>query len=198
MDLPENMGLSASEQQAVHQQWSTYTGVIQQLTKEGFKALGEPSHGYPEYLDIDTLTSHDSRVLTRELARNKAWKDFAQQRLTYISMILVETRNELQAIEARVRKHLRTNKVGKTGPTKDDIVDQARTDPRYEQLKAQEQQFDQYKMYYDAEVERFSGNYALISRVITLRGQNIDEGMRQNNVGANGSGYGGFNVPPRL
>jgi hypothetical protein len=193
MEIPDDLGLSATEQASVHQQWDTYNEVLAQVAREGFKSLGEPPFGYPEYLDLDTLTSHDSRILTREFAKNKAWKDFAEQRCNYYKMMLTQVKNELSAIEVHTKKRLREGNKKKV-ISKDEVADAARTNPRYQDLGVNEQRLTQFLDFYDTEIRRFAGNISMVSRAITVRGQNIEETNRQTNVG--GSVPGG--APPRF
>ena len=194
METPDDLGLSETEQAAVHQKWDTYGGVLTQVAQEGFKTLGEPPYGYPEYIDLDTLTSHDSRTLTREYAKNKAWKDFSEQRFNYYKMMQTQTANELKSIEVQTKRTLRASSSKKT-ISKDEASDASRANPRYEELKVQEQRVSQFMDFYETEIKRFAGNISMVSRAITMRGQNIEEGNRQGNIGAHGTG--GYSGAPQ-
>ena len=185
LETPNALGLAQSEQDNLHQQWSTFQRVQQRLQQEGFQPLPLPQLACPGYLDIETITSHDSRVLTTEYAKYKAWRDFAAERLMYSSQILLETQNEMEAIEARTKKRLRESSNKKY--TKDEIKEESRSDARYEQLKLQEQENLQMKLAYETQVSRFSNAMTLISRSITIRGQDMEQGKRGGNIGANPS-----------
>lgn len=185
LETPDALGLAQSEQQNLHQQWSTFTRVHDRLLHEGFVPLTYPPYSCPGYLDSDTLTSHDSRTLTMEYAKYKAWRDFAAERLMYSAQILLETQNEMEAIEARTKKLLREASSKKY--KKDEIKEECRSDLRYEQLKLQEQENTQLKIAYETQVSRFSNAMSLISRSITLRGQDVEQGIRASNIGASGA-----------
>jgi hypothetical protein len=182
LDIPDRLGLSHTEQQQVHDQWNTFDRVQAQLKQEGFVPLAYPPYACPGYLDIDTLTSHDSRTLTVEYAKYKSWHDFTAQRLMYSEQILLQTSNEMGAIEAEVKTRLAQE--SKKKYNKDDIREEARKDQRYAQLRLQEQEHKQLKFAYESEKERYSKSMSLISRAITLRGQDIDQGQRGSNIGA--------------
>jgi hypothetical protein len=185
LDVPEQLGLSNTEQQNLHQQWSTFNQVQQRLKQEGFVPLPYPQYACPGYLDVETLTAHDSRTLTMEYAKYKAWRDFTAERLAYSEQILLETSNEMSAIEARTKKRLQQDSKKKF--TKDEIREEARSDQRYEQLKLQEQENKQLKVAYETQRDRFSNGMSLISRAITMRGQDIEQGNRGSNIGATGT-----------
>lgn len=182
LQLPDQLGLSQSEQQHVHQQWSTFDKVQAQLKSEGFVPLAYPPYACPGYLEVETLTAHASQTLTQEYAKYKAWRDFTAERLAYSEQILLETSNEMGTIEARTKKRLQQDSKKKF--TKDEIREEARTDQRYEQLKLQEQEHKQLKVSYETQLSRFSNGMQTISRAITMRGQDIEQGNRAGNIGA--------------
>ena len=188
MDIPAGLAISDSEAEKLHAKWDTYGRVIASLTAQGFGAMNPPNYALPMYLDMDVLTAHNSTTILQELAKNKAWRDYTSQLKTYADMILTQTTNELSALEALSKKRIRETSKGKKGPTKDEIIEHARTNPRYEQLKVQEQEWQQYRDYYANEVSRLDSNYRIVSRAITVRGQDIEQGIRQGNVGAHGTG----------
>lgn len=189
MDELNDLTVSSSEGEAIHKNWSTFPEVLQQLAQEGFGTLPPPSFGYPGYLDIDVVTSHDSRTITIKMAENIAWIAYTKQRLMYSKMILVETKNELSALELQAKRRLReTSGKQSKAPTTAEIQEKARSNPRYEQLKIQQQKHEQLQEAYEADLDRFSKNYALLSRTVTLRGQDIEQSGRQGNVGANSVG----------
>ena len=185
LNLPDQLGLSQTEQHQVHDQWNTFQKVQAQLKSEGFVPLSYPPHACPGYLDIETLTSHDSKTLTMEYAKYKSWHDFSAQRLMYSEQILLQTFNEMSAIEAQVKTKL--SKESKKKFSKDEIREEARSEPRYANLRLQEQEHKQLKFAYESEKERYAKSMSLISRAITLRGQDIEQGGRASNIGATGS-----------
>jgi hypothetical protein len=181
LQTPEVLGPSNTEVAALHDKWSTFNRVQERLRLEGFAPLPQPMYACPGYLDVETLTSHNSRLLTMEFAKYKAWRDFTAERLVYSLQILLETRNEMRAIETRVKDEAR--KV-KRKLTKEEAQEEARTNPRYEALRLQEQENMQLELMYETKEKEFSSAVALISRVITMRGQDIDQGQRGNTVGS--------------
>jgi hypothetical protein len=191
LETPEMLGLSQSEQQTIHSHWDTFNNVQHRLAGEGFVPLGRPVYACPSYLDPEVLTAHNSKTLTMEFAKYKAWRDFTAERLVYTKQILLQTRNEMRSIEVKVKKSMRK---GSKRPTKDEIQEESKSDPRYEQLRVQEQENQQLELMYEAKEKEFSSAISLISRVITMRGQDIDQAQRGNTIGAQalppGGGFG--------
>lgn len=179
LQTPDVLGPSATEIQQIHTQWSTFDRVQNRLLKEGFSPLPQPMYAYPGYLDKDTLLAQNSRMLTMEFAKYKAWRDFAAERLVYSQQILLETRNEMRAIETKIKKDTKRK-------TDKEIQEEARSNPRYEALRLQEQENMQLELMYEAKVKEFSSSVAIISRTVALRGQDIEQSNRGGNIGAGG------------
>jgi hypothetical protein len=144
-------------------------------------------YAYPGYLDREILLAQDSRMLTMEFAKYKAWRDFAAERLVYSQQILLETRNEMRAIETNIKKAAKKK-------TDKEVQEEARTNPRYESLRLQEQENAQLELMYEAKVKEFSSSVAILSRTVALRGQDIEQGNRGRNIGA-GGGYDPSSMP---
>lgn len=179
LQTPDVLGPSNAEMQQLHEQWSTFGAVQARLRQEGFTPLPQPMYACPSYLDADVLTSQNSRTLTMEFAKYKAWRDFTAERLVYSRQILLETRNEMRAIEARVKGEARSKKM-----TKEEVQETAKTNPRYNALRLQEQENEQLELHYETKEKEYSSAVALISRVITIRGQDIEQNNRGGSVGA--------------
>ena len=190
LETPDALGLAQSEQMRIQDQWSTFDRVQFRLQQEGFAPLSMPPYACPGYLDVETLTAHDSKTLTTEYAKYKAWRDFTSERLMYTKQILLETVNKLKKIELETRKRLRAGGIKK--PTADELQEQARSDPAYDQLKLQEQENQQYELAYESELSRFSNGMTAISRSITMRGQDIEQGNRGTKIGAAPAAPGEF------
>jgi hypothetical protein len=192
LQTPDVLGTSASEVGEIQQQWSTFGKVQAQLAAEGFQPLPQPEYACPRYLDPNVLSSHDSRVLTMEYAKYKAWRDFTAERLTYSKQILRETKTQMKKVEAACRRQLMKNKTGARSkkPDKEEVVELAQQNPEYLRLELLEQEHEQLKDAYEAKLSEFSSSYQLVSRVITMRGQDIQGGTRQGNIGNPAGGYG--------
>jgi hypothetical protein len=128
-----------------------------------------------------------------EFAKYKAWRDFTAERLVYSRQILLETRNEMLAIESQVKSealHAR-KKV-----TKEEVQEAAKSNPRYRALRLQEQENAQLELHYETKEKEYSSAVALISRTVTIRGQDIEQGQRGNNIGAAPVMTGPIPLPP--
>lgn len=196
LETPESLGLPQSEQDIIHDQWNTFERVQHRIASEGFTPLPQPMYACPGYLNVETLTAADTRTLSMEFAKYKAWRDFTSERLVYTQQILVQTRNELRAIELRVKREARKARKPGTAAkkmTKEEVLEEAKSDPRYEQLLIQEQEQEQLELMYTAKKSEFYDATRLISRVVELRKQDIETGQRGGNIGAHGAG--GYHAP---
>ncbi len=188
LETPDHLGLSETVIQQTHQIWSTFNNVHARLAQEGFVPLPAPKAACPAYLDDSTLTAHDSRTLALEFGKYKAWRDFVTQRLSFTLQILVETRNEMKAIEGEARRAAKGSTTAKK-LTKEELLELVQlNNPRYIQLKMQEQENDQLQIWYEGEKERYASAMNLLSRMLTMRGQDIEQGIRQGNIGSQGAG----------
>lgn len=196
LQTPDQLGMANSELAQIQQTWSTFHQVQTRLQQEGFVPLGLPQVVCPQYLDMETLGTHDSRALGRLFGQYKAWRDFTAERLAFTEKILLETKNELIEIEAYNKKKLKGDKPGKK-VDKEEVIEYSNLNPRYVQLKIQQQENEQLEIWYRMEKDRFSNGIQLISRMLTMRGQDIEQGIRAANVGVQGAvggppGYDGF------
>jgi len=185
LEIPDFLGPSTAEHQQIETQWSTFGKVQDALAKEGFTPLPQPVYACPGYLDPNILNSHDSRVLTIEFARYKAWRDFTANRLMYSKQILLETKTQLQKVEALCKKHLMShpdNPIKK--PTREDILQLAQQSLHYTDLEQRAQEHQQLEIAYETRLSEFSSSMQLISRSVTMRGQDIQQGLRGNNLGS--------------
>lgn len=192
LQTPDVLGTSTSEVGHIQQQWSTYGRVQQTLSAEGFVPLPPPEYSCPRYLDPNILSSHDSRILTIEYAKYKAWRDFTAERLAYSKEILLETKKQMRKIEANCKRQLLNNKTGPRSkkPDKEEVVELAQQNPEYLALELLEQEHEQLRIAYETKLGEYSSSYQLVSRVITMRGQDIQGGVRQNTIGNPVGGYG--------
>jgi hypothetical protein len=159
--------------------------VQEALAREGFTPLAQPAYACPSYLDPNVLNSHDSRVLTIEFARYKAWRDFTANRLMYSKQILLETKIQMQKVEALCKKHLMqdaSNPIKK--PTIEDVVELAQRSLHYVELEQRVQEHQQLEIAYETRLSEFTSSMQLISRSITMRGQDIQQGLRGGNLGS--------------
>jgi hypothetical protein len=193
LQTPDALGASASEAGQIQVEWSTYNKVQSQLRTEGFQPLPQPEYSCPHYLDPNVLNSHDSRVLTIEFGKYKAWRDFTAERLMYSKQILLETSKQMKKIESAAKKSLMKHKTGARSkkPEKEEVIDLAQQNPEYVQLELQLQEHKQLEIAYETKLSEYSSAVQLISRAVTMRGQDIQQGMRQSNLGTPGPG-GGF------
>ena len=184
LDTPSKLGLPHAAQESIHDTWSTFYRVQKRLKKEGFTLLPMPEYSCPTYLSTEKLTAHNSTTLALEYARYKAWRDFTAERLMFTKQILVETKTEMEEIESNIKNGMKRRGDKKLGRT--EIREEARTDSRYRQLLLQEQEHTQLQIAYETKLAAFTSSAALVSRAITMRGQDIEQGNRASKIGACG------------
>lgn len=181
LEVPDALGLSESQQHETDMRWDTYSRVQEDLSLEGFLPIQQPQYQPPQHIHHEALAGQDSRVLTIELARSKAWRDFAANRLLYVEMILLQIRTKKRHIELDCKRALVAGKSKK--PTREDVIEQAMATPLYVQLELEEQRNEQFRIAYAEYKSLYSSTYQLVSRVVTLRQQDLEQQNRLGNAG---------------
>ena len=159
-------------------QWSTYTGVLNELAEDGIHPLPQPKYACPGSLDLEDINRKDSHTIDQRIVQYRAWKDFLDQRKTYVVQILIETNNEMGDIITQTRKAARLHALSENvkPPGKEVADEEAKSSDRYRSLLKQQQHFEQKREGYENRITLLSGALATLSRMITLRGQDLFEG----------------------
>jgi negative regulator of replication initiation len=121
--------------------------------------------------------------LTNEYARYAAYTGHIGEQIAFIEARLLEIKNELEAIESAVRRTMRARSARGTKPTKEELTDECRENPRYNDLLLQEQYYEQERKILEARRDTYLRAGQVVSRTVTLRGQDIESNMRSHTMG---------------
>jgi hypothetical protein len=186
--LPSSVGIGETESQMVHQEWTSLDEQEQKLAAEGFFPMDTPTFGCPQITE-DVLTTADNKMYTTVYAQQLAWFNYASQNLSRSVAELLQVTNEMDIIEARMRKGFRERMRhgGKEAKmTAEEMKDEILLNPRYTYLKLHHQQLSQYKIELSAYCEGIERGLKVISRQVEIRKME----MEQSRVNIPNRGYG--------
>lgn len=179
LHLPTNVGLGETEQNRTHHQWDTSGYVLDRLKMEGFWTMETPTYELPQ-ITPEMLTTADNTYYTTVYAQQLAWFNYATQILAKAKVEVLQTKNEMDMIESRMRKDFRdtAKNSGIKVPSEQTIQDEINLDLRYSELRLYGQKMEQYKIMLDTFAEGIERGLKVISRQVEIRKMEID----QNNV----------------
>jgi len=184
--VPRNIGVAESEQKAVHNHWDTIGKVEGTLAMEGFVAMECPSFQCPMVTE-EVLTTADSKAYTEAYAQQLAWFNYASQTLARATAHLLQVTNEMEMIEARMRRQFREGiRNGGGKMTEKEMADEIMLDDRYSELLHFKQVTTQRKIELQAFTEGVERGLKVISRQVEIRKME----MEQSRVNIPGRGYG--------
>jgi len=182
LQLPSQAGagLGQGAQEAIHQDWDTYNRVMQQLASEGFQPIPPPTCNQPIYLTAEQLTDHDSKQNIQLWAQLIAWQNYSEYCLACIDFSIIQTENEMDNIILLTKSRMEeTSKRLKEKKPPEAVMERsAKVDGRYMQLRLYLQMLQQKRLMVDTQVKRLSKNKQMLSRYVTIRGQDIQAGTR--------------------
>lgn len=193
LKLPTNMGVGATTESQVHSMWNTLDEVEEQLAAEGFSRVGQPNFGCPQITE-EALTTADNKSYTTTYAQQLAWFNYSSQTLARASAELLQVKNEMDVIDARMRKIFRERMQtgGKDAKmSAKDIEGEILLDARYSYLMHRQQQLTQYKIELGTYAEGIERGLKVISRQVEIRKME----MEQTRVNIPGRGFGGPRTP---
>src|ERR1019366_1417280 len=115
LQIPSNVGVGQTEEKRVHHIWDTSAEITYRLKTEGFFPMDAPRYELPE-ITVEVLTTADNTYYTTVYAQQLAWLNYASQILANAKVEVLQTKNEMDMIESRMRKTFRD--AGKTNGVK--------------------------------------------------------------------------------
>ncbi len=177
LNLPANVGIAESEAQKIHNKWDTADAVEGEIAMKGFVQSDIPPYQCPEVTE-QVLTTEDNTEYTRVYAQLNSWFNYATQLHARVTTSLLQSENEMEMIESRMRVQFRERmRLG----TKEDkmsageMQDQINLDPRYEELKLQAQIYKQKKITLAAFLDGIERGLRVISRQVEIRKMESDQ-----------------------
>jgi uncharacterized glyoxalase superfamily metalloenzyme YdcJ len=176
LHLPTNVGIGQTEQQKTHHIWDTSGEVIERLKAEGFWTMDTPNYELPQ-ITVETLTTADNTHYTTVYAQQLAWFNYATQILAKAKVEVLQTKNEMDLIESRMRKGFRDTAKANSikPPSEQTIQDEINLDARYSELKLYGQKMEQYKIMLDTFAEGIERGLKVISRQVEIRKMEMEQ-----------------------
>lgn len=175
--VPKTVGIPQNTQENIHGRWTTSPLVEQAVAAAGLPYDETPPHAYPGTLTAEQLTTIDPGEYTALFTEHLAWYNYLVPIVARVKSHLLEVRNEKKDIDV----HIRTEERRRNGMrakqdklTESEIADSVWSDPRYNDLVLAEQKLDQQKLEYEARLDCISRNLQVISRQVTLKGQELE------------------------
>lgn len=183
--LPKTVGMEAPAQQAIHNKWTTSPVVEQEVAAAGLPYDETPPCAYPGTLTAEQLTTIDPSEYTQLYSEHLGWYNYLAPIVARIKSHLLEVRNEKKEIDVHISTGERKrNTVRAKGDklTAGEIEDAVWMDPRYNELVIIEQKLEQQKLEFEARLDCVHRNLQVLSRQVTLKGQELELNRMENNL----------------
>ena len=172
------MGVGQSQEQVIHNTWSTFDKVELHLTRMGIEPLEKPACELP-HITAHLLTDANNREFSQIYANFGEWFGFVASLYGRIQAKLVEIDNEMTDIVVHNRKEMlqawkATGGSKKEKPTIQEMSDYNDLHQRYRQLKLERQEYEQERLILLPRREQLKNDKEIISRQVTIRGQEIE------------------------
>jgi hypothetical protein len=183
--VPAVLGIDEENEKSIHNEWSTYRGVKQIREGSGLDLAPRPPFECPR-ITPDELNTEDNAEYTILYAQHYSWYGFVIGQLADVESSLLEIQNEMEHVAAEIRKILNKKNEGKKRNddrlTAQAIKDEVTTDPRWHDLKVEEQRLLQHKTLLDADCESLERAMRMISRQVEIRKIGIETGRMEDNI----------------
>lgn len=174
--IPSIVGPGAEEEEGTHNKWDTFDDVELEMTMMGFPPVPMPSYTCPE-LTSDMLTTANSKKYTETYQQMESWFNYAANTLARMKALQLQIANEMNKIGRLVKEGAPVDDKGKK-PSVGTLIDMVENHPRYEELKLEDQKWEQKKQILQSHVVRLEKDLKLLSRQVEIRRQENDMGNR--------------------
>jgi hypothetical protein len=163
--------------------------VQEEFQKRGFivpplpQQLGHDGRPVPYHGDIPhDLTQLSDQQLGQLMTLLSLWMEYVGGQLALADMARTVAKTQLEFTEATIRLTYRTDEEGKkrTVQERDDMV---QVDKRYVEAKRSFMYLEAFHVLVENVYKAAKQNYSAVSRRVTQRGQEIEQGGRTTNVG---------------
>lgn len=176
------IGVGAEQASEIQQQWDTADESEGEVIGFGLVDHPIPPFKCPE-LDVDTLTTLDSRMYTEAYVQLLAWFAYASELLAKVQARVLQYDQMQDILTAQTRT--RQREISRATPgrvTAEELRDQLLTNPEYQDITLQLQRFKQRKMLLDAKVENIERSLRVISRQVEIRKLDIEQTKTAHNM----------------
>jgi hypothetical protein len=181
LQIPSNLGLGRSQEDAAHATWDSYDNVIMELSLKGIDPGGKPNFPRP-IIDPSQYSDLEGVNYSTVMGQVDRWFEYMRSSQAEIEGRLIAVRNEMDIIgvdlRSDVRRQVEANTMKK--PTEAELKDRVKEQPRYRELMRYEQDLEIAQKQVCAIVESLERYAKGLSRQITIRGQDIELGGMEN------------------
>ena len=188
LTTPDVVGPSASQEEDIHELWSTFEEIELMMTKSGFDVINKPQVSCPE-ITAELLTTSNTNLYTEAYAAIQAWYNYAYHTMSRLDAKLIEVDNERGDIDRSLREQAQGTKItGANGKLRQMKAEEVKTmiasNPRVRELTLENQRLNQQKMLLDGHLKKLGRDLKLMSRQIEIRKEDKDGWRGGNNMGA--------------
>lgn len=176
--VPKTLGASAPEQQSLEDRWTTSTEVEAELAERGLPSLQRPAWDYPGPVTPEQLVTQDGEDYTRLFLHHLGWHNYLYPIVARVRSHLLQVENRKKLLERSIRKTERernANRPKETRVTQEELKECHLDDGAYQELMLEEQKLRQQRLEYEGYLAVVAKNLDVISRQVTLRGQDIEQ-----------------------
>lgn len=175
LQIPQNVGLGQTIEQQTHSQWDTHDAVVREIGMRGLMPTEMPENQCP-VVTAEMLTTADSTLYTTKYAELLSWYTYTSDMLAIVTSQLLQTTNEMDMIEARMRNQFREDmKNGSVKMSAKEIEDVIEVDPRHAELRLWKQKYQQYKTIIGTHAENIERSLKVVSRQVEIRKLEVEQ-----------------------
>lgn len=180
-----SMGISQSKLQALVDRFRTTHGVMEDLKVKLPSSPRKPGFE-PKEITKELLTTDDTTQWSQAFAETNAWLNYLSDLLADIEAGLVEATNLEKMVDAEIRKDMldRNRVLGKADRfTQEEIDTEVMTNTIYRDCVIEVQRLKQFKTKVEGWINIANRNLRVVSRQVSIHGQEVEAGIRQGNIG---------------
>lgn len=147
----------------------TMDSVSREHGDAGFPTVTKPSVPAPTET-LGALVAGDAEGITEEFIKNQAWASYIIGLLAQVNAVLTQVSNQALCWQYKLTAAYRETSTEWAG---DELKAILWSDARHVGLVERRQRLMQQKLLLEAELARLRGNLTLISRLVTVRGQEL-------------------------
>lgn len=183
-NLPDLIQSNAEMDKRRRETWNTYDDAVRELEAIGLPVeQPEPDVPCPYRLSSEDILTDDSRAFTTQYAECLAWEGYLKTIHARLCAQQLQAEHEEKVLKAEI-KDILVKKYGKK--SQKDLDDRVTTSLDYQAAAARLQKCTQQLLMVKAMVDQQSANLKVLSRQVTINGQELEAEMIKNNMGNRG------------
>jgi len=139
------------------------------LEEDGLTASAQPSIPLPTQ-ELNDILACDGDVIAEEFIKNQAWASYANSLLAHTQASLIQVQNQVVFYQYNAATDYR---VEAAQWSSEELKARLWADAQYLDLIRRQQTLAQQKLLLESELSRLKGNISVISRLVTVRGQEL-------------------------